>query len=46
MNWQEIVVWAIAVVVAIVVARKIWRFFACRDSAKCSSCDKECRHRH
>lgn len=46
MNWQDIIVWIVALVVAIVVARKIWRFFACRDASKCSSCSKECRRRH
>lgn len=44
MSWQEWIIAAIAVVVAIIVARRIWHLFTC-GTTQCSSCDKECPHR-
>lgn len=44
MGWQDWAVAAVAVVVAVALIRRIWRFFMCRDT-RCSSCDKECKHR-
>lgn len=42
MNWQDVIVGVVAIVVVAVIARRVWRFFACRDTSKCSSCSKEC----
>ncbi len=42
MNWQDVIVGVVAIVVVAVIARKMWRFFVCRDTSKCSSCSKEC----
>ena len=42
MNWQDVIVGVVAIVVVAVIARKMWHFFVCRDTSKCSSCSKEC----
>lgn len=44
-SWQEAVVAVVAVVVGVIVVRRIWRFFVCGDSCSCSDCSKECKHR-
>ena len=44
-SWQEAVVAVVAVVVGVIVVRRIWRFFVCGDSCSCSDCSKECSHR-
>lgn len=44
-NWQEAVVAVVAIVVCVLVVRRIWRFFICGDSCSCSECGKECSHR-
>ncbi|MBO7283248.1 MAG: hypothetical protein J6U73_07640 [Alistipes sp.] len=44
-NWQDKAVVFIAVVVSILVVRRILRFFICGDSCSCSECGKECSHR-
>lgn len=44
-DWQETIVAVVAIVVSIVVIRRVWRFFVCGDSCACSECSKECRHR-
>lgn len=44
MDWQDWIVALVAVVVGIVLVRKAWRLFTCRDT-QCSSCNKECNHR-
>ena len=46
MNWQDVIVGVVAIVVVAVIARKVWRFFACRDTSRCSSCSKECSLRN
>ena len=45
MSWQDWAVAVIAVVVAIALVVRIWRFFTCHNQSKCSSCDKECKLR-
>ncbi|MBR4870745.1 MAG: hypothetical protein IKU96_01090 [Alistipes sp.] len=46
MTWQDWSVAAIAVVVAIVLVRRVWRFVVCGDtSSTCEGCNKECSHR-
>lgn len=42
MTWQDIIVAVVALVVAVVIAMKVWRLFSCRDTSQCSSCTKEC----
>lgn len=42
MDWQSVVVGIIAVVVVVVIIRKAWRLFSCRDESKCMGCNKEC----
>lgn len=44
-NWQNIVVAVVAIVVGVILVRRIWRFFVCGDSCSCSECSKECAHR-
>ena len=44
-NWQDIVVGGVAIVVGVIVVRRIWRFFVCGDSCSCQECGKECAHR-
>ena len=44
MGWQEIIVGIVAVVVAIAVAHRVWRFFKC-GASQCDGCSKECSHR-
>ena len=44
-SWQEVVVAVVAIVVAIIVVRRVWRLFVCGDSCSCSECGKECAHR-
>ena len=46
MTWQDWSVAAIAIVVTIILVRRIWRFFVCGDTASsCDGCNKECSHR-
>ena len=44
-NWQDKAVVFIAVVVGVLVVRRILRFFVCGDSCSCTECSKECEHR-
>lgn len=44
-NWQELAVAIIAIVVGVAVVRRVWRFFVCGDSCSCEDCGKECSHR-
>ena len=44
-GWQETVVAVVAIIVGVVVVRRVWRFFVCGDSCSCSECGKECSHR-
>ena len=44
-NWQDVAVAVIAIVVGVMVVRRIWRFFVCGDSCSCADCGKECSHR-
>ena len=44
-NWQEAVVAVVAIVVGVIVARRLWYFFACGSNCSCSECGKECSHR-
>ncbi|MBQ5594907.1 MAG: hypothetical protein IIU78_04280 [Alistipes sp.] len=44
-NWQELAVAIIAVVVAIALVRRVWRFFFCNEGCSCSECNKECNRR-
>ena len=44
-GWQETVVAVVAIVVGVLVVRRVWRFFVCGDSCSCAECDKECSHR-
>jgi hypothetical protein len=44
-SWQDVVVAVVAIVVGILVVRRVWRFFVCGDSCSCSDCSKECAHR-
>ena len=44
-GWQEAVVAVVAIVVGVVVVRRVWHFFVCGDSYSCSECTKECNHR-
>ena len=44
-DWQSVVVAVVAIVVGILVVRRVWRFFLCGDSCSCSECGKECKHR-
>ncbi|MBQ3248511.1 MAG: hypothetical protein IJB03_02480 [Alistipes sp.] len=45
MSSQEWIVLAVAVVVAIVLVRKVWRFFTCGPTSSCDGCGKDCPHR-
>ena len=46
MTWQDLCVGVIAIIVTLVVVRRIWRFFICGDtSSSCEGCSKECSHR-
>ncbi|MBO5820101.1 MAG: hypothetical protein J6R02_00745 [Alistipes sp.] len=46
MTWQDWSVAIIAVVVAAILARRIWRFFICGDTtSSCNGCTKQCHHR-
>lgn len=45
MGWQETVVAIVAVVVAVLVIRRVWHFFKCRGESACDGCNKECSHR-
>ena len=44
-GWQEAVVAVVAIVVGVLVVRRVWRFFVCGDSCSCAECSKECNHR-
>lgn len=44
-NWQEALVTVVAIVVGVIVVRRVWRFFVCGDACSCSECSKECSHR-
>ena len=44
-GWQEAVVAVVAIVVGILIVRRVWRFFICGESCSCSECGKECCHR-
>ena len=44
-GWQEAVVTVVAIVVGVIVVRRVWRFFVCGDVCSCSECGKECGHR-
>ena len=46
MNWQDLAVAVIAVVVIIALIVRIWRFFTCHETSKWSSCEKECKLRN
>ncbi|MBR5866211.1 MAG: hypothetical protein IKY89_08070 [Alistipes sp.] len=45
MDWQSVVVAIVAVIVVVIIIRKTWRLIFCRDTSRCSCCDKECSHR-
>ncbi|MBO7311416.1 MAG: hypothetical protein J6U82_01220 [Alistipes sp.] len=44
-NNQEIAVIAIAIVVGIILIRRIWNFFFCQENSSCAECSKECNRR-
>ena len=44
-TWQDMTVWAVAVVVFVLLVVRVWRFFKCRGTTACDLCDKECDHR-
>ena len=44
-GWQEAVVAVVAIVVGVIMVRRVWRFFVCGDVCSCSECGKECGHR-
>ena len=45
MTWQDWGVAVVAVVVAIILVRRVWRFFACGERNACDGCTKECNRR-
>ncbi|MBO5900924.1 MAG: hypothetical protein J6Q36_00730 [Alistipes sp.] len=44
-TWQDLTVWAVAVVVFVLLVVRVWRFFKCRGTTACDGCSKECDHR-